>query len=187
MRLKIVLLRPPKINLDQSRNRLLKPDYRRQGIIKYGITVDDFNCLELVPITVTVADPDFIFWIRLEIISLQKVCFRFRKSSRPRPGTGKGLEETRWFHKRVVLVNAPSLPVFGAGEHPNVPSFRFLVLGNIRMYPRSCLWYRATSAKTTLLETTLLRTPEKGLLPEGGSYLKNILWNVNEMVIKLFC
>ena len=29
------------------------------------------------------------------------------------------------------------------------------------MYLRSSFWYRGTSAKTTLLETTLLRTPEK--------------------------
>ena len=35
------------------------------------------------------------------------------------------------------------VPVFGKGEYPNVPLFRFLV---------------QTSAKTTLLETTLLRT-----------------------------
>ena len=51
-------------------------------------------------------------------------------------------------------------PVFGTGEHPNVPSFLFLVPGNIRMHPRSGFWYRGT-AKTTLLETTLLRTPKK--------------------------
>ena len=37
------------------------------------------------------------------------------------------------------------VPVFGTGEHPNVPLFRF--------------WYRGTSAKTTLLKTTLLWTP----------------------------
>ena len=66
------------------------------------------------------------------------------------------------------------VPVFGTGEHPNVPSFWFLVLedseGNIRMYPRSGLWYRGTfedtlipgfgtggtsESKTTLLEPTL--------------------------------
>ena len=38
------------------------------------------------------------------------------------------------------------VPVFGAG--------------NIGVYPRSGFWYRKTSAKTTLLETTLLRTPD---------------------------
>ena len=42
----------------------------------------------------------------------------------------------------------------------NVPSFRFLFRGNIRMYPRSGFRSRGTSAKTTLLETTLLPTPE---------------------------
>ena len=55
-------------------------------------------------------------------------------------------EETKgWFHKRAVLANVPSfrfwyrgtsectfIPCFGTGEHPKVPSFRFLVLGNIR-------------------------------------------------------
>ena len=40
------------------------------------------------------------------------------------------------------------VPVFGTGEHLKVPSFWF--------------WYRETSAKTTLVETTLLRTPEFG-------------------------
>ena len=39
----------------------------------------------------------------------------------------------------------------------NVPSFRSLVPGNTRMYPRSVFWYRGPSAKTTLLETTLLQ------------------------------
>ena len=36
---------------------------------------------------------------------------------------------------------------FATGEHPNVPS-------------RSGFWYQGTSAKTNLLETTLLRTPD---------------------------
>ena len=53
------------------------------------------------------------------------------------------------------------VPVFGAGEHPNVPSFLFLARENIRICPRSCLWYRGTSAKTTFLETTVLQTPDK--------------------------
>ena len=39
------------------------------------------------------------------------------------------------------------VPVCIPGEHPNVPSLRFL--------------FRGTSAKTTLLETTLLSTPEQ--------------------------
>ena len=42
---------------------------------------------------------------------------------------------------------------YQAREHPNVPSFRFLVPGNIRMYLRSVFRCRGTSAKTTLLET----------------------------------
>ena len=57
--------------------------------------------------------------------------------------TTKSREETKgWFYKRAVLANTPSL--------------RFFVAGNARMYPRSGFWVRATSAKTTLLETTLL-------------------------------
>ena len=64
----------------------------------------------------------------------------------------------RRFRKRGVLANVPSgfwyqgkseytlVPVLVPGEHPHVPSFRF--------------WYRGTSAKTTLLETTILRALE---------------------------
>ena len=32
------------------------------------------------------------------------------------------------------------VPVFGTGEHPNVPSFRLLVPGSIRMNPRPVFW-----------------------------------------------
>ena len=85
-------------------------------------------------------------------------------------------EETKGrFRKRVVLAN--------------VPSFRFLVPGNIRMYPRSGFWcrgnirtfprsgfgYRGTSAKTTLLETTLLRTPKRIPMPARSGPLKLLL------------
>ena len=76
------------------------------------------------------------------------------------------------FCKRVVLAN--------------VPSFRFLVPSFRLLYPHSgfgavvpfipVFWYRRTSAKATLLKTTLLRTPdlngsqtEKSLL--DGRYL----------------
>ena len=54
------------------------------------------------------------------------------------------------------------VPVFGTGEHPYVPLLRFFIPGNIRMYPRSGFWYRGTSAKATVLETTLLN-PRLGL------------------------
>ena len=60
------------------------------------------------------------------------------------------------FRKRVVLANVPSF----RGEHENVPSFRFSFWGNIRMYPRSGFRSGGTSAKTTLLETFFLSTPE---------------------------
>ena len=72
--------------------------------------------------------------------------------------------KSRWerkgrFRKRVVLANVPSFG-FRSGEHANVPLFRFSFRGNIRMYPRSGFRSGGTSAKTTLLETTLLGTPE---------------------------
>ena len=59
-------------------------------------------------------------------------------------------------NKRVVFVKGRfgrtcPLSGFGTREHPHVPSFRFLVLGNIRIYPRSGFWCQGTSAKTTLL------------------------------------
>ena len=49
---------------------------------------------------------------------------------------------------------------FGTGEHLNVPSFRFLVPGNVRMYPCSGFWYRVTSTKTTVLENHPFESPE---------------------------
>ena len=52
------------------------------------------------------------------------------------------------FRKRVVLANDIMYPRSG-----------FWVPGNIQMYPRSGFWYRGTSAKTTVLESALLRTP----------------------------
>ena len=76
-------------------------------------------------------------------------------------------EETKGrFRKRAVLAN--------------VLSFRFLVPGNIRMYPHSGLWYRGTSEctfvpvfvtgehppKARFWETTLLRTPKKDKFKE---------------------
>ena len=32
------------------------------------------------------------------------------------------------------------VPTSGTGEHPNIPASRFVVQGNIRMYPRSGFW-----------------------------------------------
>ena len=52
------------------------------------------------------------------------------------------------------------VPVFVPGEHANIPSFRFSVRGNMRTYPRSGFRSGGTSAKTTLLETTLLGSSE---------------------------
>ena len=52
------------------------------------------------------------------------------------------------FRKRVVLAN--------------VPSFRFSFRGNMRTHPRSGFRSGGTSAKTTLLETTLLGSSESG-------------------------
>ena len=51
-----------------------------------------------------------------------------------------------------------------SGERANVPSFRFSFQGNIRTYPCSGFRSGGTSAKTTLLETTLLSSPDNWLL-----------------------
>ena len=66
---------------------------------------------------------------------------------------------------------------FGTGEHPHVPSFRSLVPGKIRMYPRSGFWYQGTSTKSTLLETTLsfLPTPDKNQPTATGASRKGPL------------
>ena len=71
------------------------------------------------------------------------------------------------FRKRAVLANVPSfrlwysgtpectlVPVFGTGEHSNVPSC-------------AVFWCRGTSTKTTLLETTLSRTPIMSIILSG--------------------
>ena len=91
-------------------------------------------------------------------------------------GNKRAVSETGGFGECTLV------PVFGAGQHPNVPSFRLLVPGNIRMYPRSGFWYRGASAKTTLLETTLLRNPKKTfplgtkILPTYDFYLREKNW-----------
>ena len=48
------------------------------------------------------------------------------------------------------------VPVFGAGEHLNVPSLRVLVLVGTSECTLVPVLVQGTSAKTTLLETTLL-------------------------------
>ena len=83
---------------------------------------------------------------------------------------------SRWerkgrFRKRVGGFGERALvPIFVPGEHANVSSSRFSFRGNMRMYPRSGFRSGGTPAKTTLLETTLLSTPAKGL---SG---KSIFW-----------
>ena len=52
------------------------------------------------------------------------------------------------------------VPLFVPGEYENVPLFRFSFRGKIRMYPCSGFRSGGASAKTPLLETTLLSTPE---------------------------
>ena len=63
------------------------------------------------------------------------------------------------------------VPVFVPGEHANVPSFRFSFRGNIRMYPHSGFRSGGTFAKTTLLETTFLSTPDS-LIHSSAVYPK---------------
>ena len=62
--------------------------------------------------------------------------------------------------RTLVPVFVPGLFRFSVpGEHANVPSFWFSFWGKIRTYPRSGFRSGGTSAKTTLLETTLLPCP----------------------------
>ena len=81
------------------------------------------------------------------------------------------------FRRRVVLANVPSFRFsfrenmrrnHPFGNHPfvNTKKGHWEIKGRFpkgwfwRTYLRSGFWYRGTSAETTLLETTLLRTPE---------------------------
>ena len=65
-------------------------------------------------------------------------------------------EETKGrFRKRAVL--------------ENVPSFRFLVLGNIRMYPRSGFWYRGTSACTLVWQQNSSSAPNFAKFRNSGA------------------
>ena len=61
-----------------------------------------------------------------------------------------------WF----VLANVPSFRFSFRGNMRTYPRSGFSFRGNIRTYPRSGFRSGETSAKTTLLETTLLSTPE---------------------------
>ena len=78
------------------------------------------------------------------------------------------------FRKRVVLANVPSFRFSFRRNHPfgnhpfvNTKKAHWEIKGRFpkgwfwRTYPRSGFRSGGTSAKTTLLETTLLRTPEK--------------------------
>ena len=71
------------------------------------------------------------------------------------------------------------VPVFVPGEHANVPSFRFLFRGNIRMYPSFRFLFRGTSAKTTLLENHLFCQPPNKLRFEKirADFSKNRKWD----------
>ena len=67
-------------------------------------------------------------------------------------------ETTKGQFRKRALGECALVPVVGTGEHPNVPSSRLVVHGNIRMYPRSGSWYRGTSAKTTFLRRDALKS-----------------------------
>ena len=83
------------------------------------------------------------------------------------------------FRKRAVWANVPSLffwyrgtcactivPVFGTGEHPNVPSFRFLVPGNIRQnHP----FVNPRTFRTAPIFWPLFRAGPKGVSTKGVS------------------
>ena len=85
------------------------------------------------------------------------VCLRFCWETLPNfERKQKGGFVGGWFWRMYSTL----IPVFGTGEHPHVPSFRLWVPGSIPMYPCSGYWYRGTSAKATLLETTLCEPPK---------------------------
>ena len=64
------------------------------------------------------------------------------------------------FRKRVALANVPSFRFSFRGNMRMCPRSGFSFRGNIRTYPRSGFRSEGTSAKTTLLETTLLGSSE---------------------------
>ena len=100
------------------------------------------------------------------------------------------------FRKRVVLANVPSFRFsfrgnirrnHPFGNHPfvNTKKGHWEIKGRFpkgwfwRTYPRSGLRSGGTSAETTLLETTLLRTPEKCPLKWSGFHLScfHLFWS----------
>ena len=72
------------------------------------------------------------------------------------------------FCKRVVLANVPSFRFLVPSFLFLYPLFQFLVPSFRFLYPQAGFWYRGTSVKTTLLETTLVRTPECPFSREYG-------------------
>ena len=98
------------------------------------------------------------------------------------------------FRKRVVLANVPSFRFsfrgnirrnHPFGNHPFVNTQRghWEIKGRFpkgwfwRTYPRSGFRSGGTSAKTTLLETTLLRTPDLTLHSGEITYINVCFWN----------
>ena len=75
-----------------------------------------------------------------------------RKTSR---GNKRAVSWKGGFGERALV------PVFGTGQNPNVPSFRFLVPGNIRMYPCSFFWYREHPLKPPFWKPPFCDTPKQ--------------------------
>ena len=72
--------------------------------------------------------------------------------------------DKRAVSKRLVLANVPSFRFSFRGNMRTYPRSGFSFQGSIRTYLRSGFRSGGTSAKTTLLETTLLGSSEYSLL-----------------------
>ena len=75
--------------------------------------------------------------------------------------------------------------VFGTGEHPDVPSFRCLVPGNKRMFPRSGFWYQGTSAKTSLRKPPFGNPELRRFLSKKHHFLRFFGGILNSLVIRI--
>ena len=74
------------------------------------------------------------------------------------------------------------VPVFGAGEHPCAPSFRFLVPGNIRMYPRPVFGTGAHPPKPAFWKPPFCEPPRKHK-PDTPRFLKYSRFSLANLIL----
>ena len=154
----------------------------------------EFHCLQVFPRgplekTTLVWPCIAVFWVTEQVSSFSQVKRKFQ-------GDWLAHTKSHWeiqgrFRKRVVLANVPSFRFSFRGNirqnhpfanHPfvNTKKGHWEIKGRFpkgrfwRTYPRSGFRSGGTSAKTTLLETTLLRTPEN----QGGTHLVGPIPNI---------